>query len=163
MLCASSQNPAELRKYSNFQLPNCNCKFLQYTLRRNFPLATILLLPCYRFTSIPPVNRIQNFQLSYHLIWLYLTYTQHIPNIYLTYTLHIPCIYLPYTLALFCIYQRDILCQNCSLWVSYSEFSIFSYFSFLQKCQPDAEWKKQPKLCVAQNLGFYENLFMMVI
>ncbi len=113
MLCASSQKFAELRKYSNFQLPNCNCKFLQYTLRRNFSLATILLLPCYRFTSIPPVNRIQNFQLSYHLIWLYLTYTQHILNIYLTYTLHIPCIYLPYTFPIpwhYFVFTKGIFC-----------------------------------------------------
>ncbi len=103
MLCASSQNPAELSKYSNFQLPNCNCKFLQYTLRRNFSLATILLLPCYRFTSIPPVNRIQNFQLSYHLIWLCLTYTQHIPCIYLAYIFPIPWHYFVFTKGIFCI------------------------------------------------------------
>ena len=91
MLCASSQKFAELRKYSNFQLPNCNCKFLQ------------LLFPCYRFTSIPPVNRIQNFQLSYHLIWLYLTYTQHIPCIYLAYIFPIPWHYFVFTKGIFCI------------------------------------------------------------
>ena len=72
-----------------------------------YHLAILLLLPCYRLTSIPPVNRIQNFQLSYHLIWLYLTYTQHIPNIYPTYTQHIPNIYSTYTQHILNIYSTD--------------------------------------------------------
>jgi len=101
MLCASSQNPAELRKYSNFQLPNCNCKFLQYTLRRNFPLATILLSSCYSL-AIGLLQFLLSIDLEFStflspnlaISYIYPTYTQHISNIYPAYTLHISSLYL---------------------------------------------------------------------
>ena len=128
MLCASSLNPAELRKFSNFQLPNCNCKFPQYTLRRNFSLAIGLLqflsiefrifnFPNLAISYIYPTytQHIPNIYPTYiqHILNIYLTYIQHIPNIYLTYTLHIPCIYLPYTFPIpwhYFVFTKGIFC-----------------------------------------------------
>ena len=97
MLCASSQKFAELRKFSNFQLPNCNCKFLQYTLRRNFPLATILLSSCYSL-AIGLLQFLLSIDLEFStflspnlaISYIYPAYTLHISSLYLGTILYLP-------------------------------------------------------------------------